>query len=692
MKKIFVFATVLFILGSCLTASAASEPYEGYMYDIRREVLASPNAYEPDGEIYGLSLNAPSDFYFDTRSETLAVLDKGNNRVILTDSEFNIIKTIDTFTLNGLPTPLNGAEGVYLDGSLIIADTQNSRIIVCDFDGNIVKEILKPESNSYDADKFMPRKILKDSSGNLYALCDGVYKGAVVFDDDYNFTGYFGSNRVEVTLSVLIDSFWKSIMTEEQRGQTARNVPVEYTNFDVDSEGFVYTCTRSVMTNQWNTIKKLNFAGEDIYRSDVPPMNGKFGELRVDYRENSMFDTQFVDIKSDGKYIYGLDAQRGKVYRYDREGNLITVFGGLDDIRGLTLAPVAVECAGGRVLVLDRDKNCISVYKNTEYGMLLNDAFESYGAGRFEESAEYWREVLVRNNNYYIAYRGLANAAYNQGDFKAAMRYYELGYDQTGYSRAYKDYRSVVLSRYFPVIAVLLLILVALPFALPLLRRKKRLSALEGYVPEERPKWVYPLRQLIKPLSTVEDLRFRKKESYKAALIIVFLWFFATVLSEQFTGFTFSMKRVGDVNVIFVFLKTAALFLMFTVSNWSICTLVDGDGKFKQIFTACAYALLPAALSLFVTTALSNVLVAEEGMFLSWINGAAVLYGVLLLLFGLKEIHQFSFFKAVVSTVFTVIGLLLILFLLLLLSSLIQQLYVFLTSVYNELSIRSLNG
>ena len=62
------------------------------------------------------------------------------------------------------------------------------------------------------------------------------------------------------------------------------------------------------------------------------------------------------------------------------------------------------------------------------------------------------------------------------------------------------------------------------------------------------------------------------------------------------------------------------------------------------------------------------------------------------LLFALKAVHQMTFKQTVALLLFTGIGILLILFLALLLWSLFQQLAVFLTALFEEVSIMIKTG
>lgn len=65
---------------------------------------------------------------------------------------------------------------------------------------------------------------------------------------------------MEVTLQLLGDLFWKKLMSEEQAGYLSKYVPDEFSNFDIDGEGFIYTCTQSAQVKT-DKVKKLNAAG-----------------------------------------------------------------------------------------------------------------------------------------------------------------------------------------------------------------------------------------------------------------------------------------------------------------------------------------------------------------------------------------------------------------------------------------------
>lgn len=699
MRKIGIISIILVLLlvlgsGSLIALADTGVRDETYNYTYWRDSIDAPSSYAvssvTDGNTLGVGdLNSPSDMYYSDEDGLLYLLDSGNGRIIVLNEENKAERIIDGFVYEGERLDFTGAQGVFSGyGKIVVADTKNSRVICSDTEGNVELMLLKPDSAAFGKETvFTPSKVVMDSSGNFYVVCAGVYKGAAVYDNTGSFVGFIGSNNVVLTVKVLADALWKKILSQEQTSQMISAVPVEFSNLDIDEGGFIYSCTKSDTENRSNTIRKLNYAGNDVLNADKMPVNEKFGELDTDFESNAFSDTQFIDIHiaPDG-IISGLDRTKGMVYQYDQEGRLIAIFGGSGEQKGSFSSPAAIENRNGKILVLDSAKATLSEFSVTEYGSLLYEAIELYNDGKYESSYSLWEEILRRNSNCEIAYQGIADALYSMGKAKDSLGYYKMAYDQEGYSDAFKQVRDDFLRDNFWLVIVLLLAVCSLPFVLPRIKRKNAVNSKQVLV--DRKVWKYPFRMILHPGDTCQDVRYLKKESFSVAAVILFIWYAVTVLNSQLSGFIFNLKPIGDLNIIFVLLSTVGVFLLFTVSNWAVSTLTDGEGNYKQIFCICAYALVPAIIGTVVSTVLSNLLVLEEGIFVSWISLLANAYSVVLMIIGLKHEHRYEGGRAILNFVFSVIGLVLILFLILLLFSLIQQLYVFIGTIYFELSIR----
>lgn len=190
------------------------------------------------------------------------------------------------------------------------------------------------------------------------------------------------------------------------------------------------------------------------------------------------------------------------------------------------------------------------------------------------------------------------------------------------------------------------------------------------------------------PVEGFEDLRWKKQGSLKVAFIIVLLLFVVMVASRQLTGFQFNNAYVKVFNVVPLIVQSIVYFFTWVIGNWMLCTLFDGEGTLKKICIYSAYALVPYIVCGFISTALSNVLVQEESIWLTAIYYLGLGWSLVLMIQAMRAVHQYSFGKTLLSMVFTLVAMLLILFLAILLLSLFRQVYVFGYSVYTEIAYR----
>ena len=184
------FAGVLMIGNVSALSVGAEEPYDVYNYDRWGEPIPSQAGYIADRAVSGDDLGVghfkdPSDLFKDA-DNNFYIVDTGNSRIVIVDSEFRrVLKILDTFRYaDGTETTLKNPKGIFVsdtDGMLYIADNDNARVIRCDADGNINLEITKPESEIFNQDlTFLPQKVLADKAGNIYVVLNNVTSGAAM--------------------------------------------------------------------------------------------------------------------------------------------------------------------------------------------------------------------------------------------------------------------------------------------------------------------------------------------------------------------------------------------------------------------------------------------------------------------------------------------------------------------------------
>lgn len=190
------------------------------------------------------------------------------------------------------------------------------------------------------------------------------------------------------------------------------------------------------------------------------------------------------------------------------------------------------------------------------------------------------------------------------------------------------------------------------------------------------------------PFEGFEDMRWKKAGSLKIAFLIVALFFFATIAYNRLYGFQFYVSYDKTFNVIPYLVKSVVLFATWVIGNWAVCTLFDGEGTMKNICIYSAYALIPYIAQIYINVILSHFLIRDEYIFMQAIEILGIGWSVILIFSAIKAVHQYSFMKTVAAVVATVVAMLIMLFLLVLMLSLVQQVWIFISSIYTELSYR----
>ena len=695
MIKILVTVTVVLVFSSLVSAQTIPfTSYNTYEYNFYGESTPAPVGYTPTGVHTGFSIGVgdlvdPREIFF-AEDRTIYILDAGSTdlddaRIIVLDETFKLIKIINRAKFNGEEIMLNGAQGLYVykDGTMYITDTINKRILVGDTDGNISQVYTKPDTDLIPEDKeFNVTKVIRDDNNIIYALVNGVNEGAVTFGTDGSFKGFYASNQVARTAEVLLDFIWKRFMTAEQIRRSKSNMPSEFTNFDIDDKGFIYTVTSTARNSE--NLRKLNFKGTNLFALK------KYGDLEWDRKLKEGNYTKFIDIDVDEDgYVNAVDSTYKRIFQYSQEGDLIAVFGGPGSSAGSLRNPISVESFNGKVYVLDTDLKNITEYTPTDYVLAVKSALQLFENGQYVESLDHWNRVLAMNSNSELAHYGIGRALDESGRFDEALKHFKLSFSRKSYSDAYKEARKDIIRDNFTVIIIALVAVIVgiILGSRYLIRKYGRKSEYDRSIFER--KFVFPLYTMLHPVDGFDQLKTMRLGSYRVAIVILITFFVGQSIAYFLTGFHFNMNRAVDFNILIVLLQAFGVIIVWTISNWLVCTLFEGKGRIKDIFTMTAYSLLPFVISVYVTILMSNLFVIEEASFLTFIGQAGVWWTVILMFIGLSKVHQFTFKKTFVSVLGTFFALAVIIFLSIMFFGLMKQLYSFGQSIYSELQLMS---
>lgn len=458
----FFLLVLVFFLSVGETAEAAEKTF---MVDEEGVVAPISTAYEVEttwknlGE-YG-NLNHAEDLFMDKNNQ-LYVVDTGNNRVL----KMSLAGEVLAEYTEGYDLAFSGPKGVFVntDGSIWIADTGNYRIVKLDAQGNEIGVLYKPESSLLEESfAFAPEKIYVSATGYIYVL-----KGSnlMLMDANNGFRGYVGASIVPFSLRRLLI---RTFGTRSQMERTIKQEPSAYTNFMIASDGMIY----GIMTNEVNgRIRRLNSVGTNTYPEGVYGYGIYHSD--IGYLPSSLSDINVMD----NGIITLCDKNTGLLYQYDQDGMLLAVFGGIGDAEGTYQNPISIVTdSNNKIYVLDYSTNAITVLKPTKFIQTIHNAVYAYDSGMYENSKEYWEQVLEMNSNYALAHQGYAKLLYMEGHYKESMAEYILGNDKEGYSKSFSEYRHEMFRTYFTVV-VLIVCVIAATLWLLFVKIKKRADVL----------------------------------------------------------------------------------------------------------------------------------------------------------------------------------------------------------------------
>lgn len=708
MKKTVLSCIAILIALCCLVPSigvSAVSVNETYSYSYEGKMQISPAAYDSLYEIAEFgdagALNAPQDIYYDESRDYIIFADTGNNRIVITNKEFKSVKIISTFkNKEGKDDTFNAPSGVFVaeSGLLYVADTDNSRIVIFDKDFNFY-DILPPLSANILPENFQynPRAVAVDRANRVYVVSKNSNMGVIALDSDGSFEGFIGAQEVTVDAFELMK---RAFMTEEQIARSIQFVPVEYSNLTVDEKGFVYVTSAQIDSyslystvqsrstgSAYAPIKKLNPAGTDVLRriGFFPPV----GDVIFDAYDGGKVqssDITEVSLLDNGMYAL-LDNNGHKIFVYDSNGNLLYAFGGEGSGVGLYTQLEGMTFDGEYLYTLDSAEATVTVLKRTEYGDLINEVIGYQDRREFDKADKLWQEILVKNNNFDMAYLGLGKIALEEGDYDTAMHYFKLINNKNYWAKAFELSRKEFLNKYGMFlllgVAILIFALIKLWGMISKFNDKKTEKAATGKLLDEM---LYGFYLITHPFKGYWSLKFEKRGSVKSATI----WFAIGSVSAIFAALgACYLQKDANATIISALANTLFPLLLWCVSNVCFTTLMNGKGSFKDVYIAVAYATVPYSLVTIPCTLISYCLTESELMILGLVSTLALAWVLLLVFCGMMTIHDYGLGKNVIVTVLTIVGIVFILFILLVFANVIGRMIGLVINVVDEIAYRS---
>ncbi|QNK56277.1 YIP1 family protein [Paenibacillus sp. PAMC21692] len=688
----------------------ADVPYQTYYKDQYHQQYRIQTAYRPEGalgrELFiadpesegGLKhspLNQPQDLFIDAQDE-LYIADTNNNRIVHLDSGGELVRML-TFPDN----PLNRPQGLFVheNGDMYIADTGNNRVLRVSAEGEVLAEYGRPDSKLLpDSFKFDPVKLVVDKRGFLYIATLGGYQGLLQLDPKGEFQGFFGANRTSFSF---VDSVKRLLYTREMYEREISKLPGSITSVDQNGEGFIYTVTKEVGQGQ---LKKLNIAGLDQLSGKGEfadsLSDGRFGETIRDPNAVRQTAPQLNDltVDADGNMTV-VDSRLNVVSQYDGNGNLLFFWGGAAGDTttklGLVKTPAAVaNDSANNLYILDSENNVIQKYELTEFGALVHQANGLTQDGRYEDSEPLWREVYRQNAYYAPAVLGLAKAAYKRGDYAEAQRLFkDIGLAQ-GYSDSFWQNRLLWFQSQFGLFmnAAIVFFLIFL-LAKKLGRRygkervRKRREFWRGWKAMSTQLGIvsYLIRH---PLDGFYGIRHEGKGSVAGGSAVLLIALASYGFIRSGTNFIYNPSIIVDASVLTPLLQFAVVWLGFVVASYLVSSLNQGEGRFRDVYTASAYAMFPFAIVGVPLTVLSGVMTLNEASIYGFLEYGLYGWAGLLLFWQVQGVQNYSVGETVKNLFLTVLTMFIMAILIFITFSLTSELIGFIYSIYQEVAIR----
>ncbi len=673
-KQLFVsLLALLLAMGLCAEpiTALADAPYKTYTVDGYGSVIETQTAYLPYGTINKIGderLNAPTDFTI-LEDGTMYILDSGNKRVLISDIEGNYYGSFGEGTLVN-------PRGMYVteDRICYVADRDARMIWVFDENGNLMESYDRPTEAMYgETQDFLPVKVVANDSGTIYAVCESNTNGIVQISpvDDGTFLGYFGTNATQASIWRII---WRSILPASARAKMLGNIPATPDNMAIDEKGLIYTVTRG---EGRDTLKRLNIAGSNMLELE----NGAYDDVPAAVAVGN----------HDNVYVV---SQQGYIYEYNNEGELLFVFGGSDDGMqriGLSTKAEAIQVdSNNRIYVLDSDKKQVIIYEPTEFTNHLHEALYLFSKGRYTESKTPLNEVLRMNNLFDYANMAMGKTLYKEENYELSLEYAKLAKDYETYSDSFWEIRNNWLKQNLATVFILCIVLYVVAKVIGVLDKKKHiLDPLRNLTDKIRSKKLirqmgYMFFYMKHPIDGCYGIRKEGRVSVLSANILLVIGMIEYVINKYFCGFLLKGVREGEYDILSDIGFIILVLVLVVGCNYLMCTINDGEGKFKHIYCSLIYSFGPYLIIQPVLFILSHVVTANEMFFVEFGSLAMIVWIAVLAFLAIMEINNYNVketIKIICLTAFTILIVCLLAFIVYVLAS---QVVDFIQSICGE--------
>lgn len=198
----------------------------------------------------------------------------------------------------------------------------------------------------------------------------------------------------------------------------------------------------------------------------------------------------------------------------------------------------------------------------------------------------------------------------------------------------------------------------------------------------------FPARLMSHPFDGFDEFKRYKKGKLSVALVYMFLFIMFRIIKISYESVIINDVNPLNLNSIKEIITVSMIVVLFAVGNWTVTTLMEGKGTFKEIFTMTGYALFPIVIIGIPAVFASNLLTMEEMAIYNLLIGFAYVATFYLLFIGILNIHEFGLFKTIGTIFLTILSMAVMVFFALLFFSLLQEIISFVKLLWQEINLR----
>lgn len=691
----------------CLPVGAVLEMEEenkSYVFNADRHTEDAPKAYTISqilhAENFGVdALSSMDDICTDDQGN-LYLADGDNHRVVRLSADGSEYKILEQFAAGQTTISLQRPTGLYIrDGRLYIADRGDGRIFVFNLELQYLWAVQPPVASELISENtYEPIKVCVDSGGRIYVISANQTQGIIQFSSEGEFIGFLGATRVEPTFS---DLFWRAVASKEQKKSLLRLIPTEYNSMDIDEASFIYATVAALsesnlaeaISSRSSTsavVRRLNPKGIDVLQRDgmFPPAGDinfvyTYQVGKIDDGSQRRGPSKMVDVACYENGIYTmLDSNHGRVFTYDKSGDLLFMFGGSGDSREEFSNPTAITYRGTDLIISDSGTKTVKVFTPTAYASKVLKAVYLHEEGQYEEETAYWEEIRREYIGSELAYLGLGRADMALKDYPSAMKNFQLADNKEYYSKAFTAFRRAW--GYSHIVEVLLCIggFLAIAIAGNILLNKR----LATDVPKTLAQRVYYSKfVMFHPFKGFWSLKEEKIGTVASASTILAGVILLKLLQSVMSPYLF---RSTEKNLLLQgFVGILMLTGLYILANWCLTSLMDGKGTMKDIYIYTCYSLTPYLILTPILILLSFVVGLEEMAIYQAIAQLATILMVFLNFCGTLVVHDYSFGKTIGTLFLIVIGMMILVFIGILSITLVEQILIYIQNVIMEIRL-----